>query len=60
MGGACNKDLNLWILNGREEIKEGTPRRDTTNLHNFPSRIFWVPTENFKNGYLEPLGPTTQ
>ena len=50
----------IKILNGHEKAKEGTPRGDTTtNLHNFSSRIFSVPTENPENANSEASGPKT-
>ena len=61
MEGACKHDRKITILNGPETVKEGTPRGDTTtNLRNFSSRFFLVPTENLENVNCEGPGPKTQ
>ena len=61
MRGAFKNDRKMNILNGHETVKEGTSRGDTTtNLRNFSSRIFLVPTENLENVNLEPSGPKTR
>ena len=61
MEGACKSDRQIKILNGRETVKEGTPRGDTTtNLRNFSSRFFLVPTENLEKVNCEAPGPKTR
>ena len=61
MRGAFKNDRTLKILNGHEKITEGTSRGDTaSNLHNFPSHIFLVPTGNLENVNLEGAGLKTQ
>ena len=61
MEGACKNDRKIKILNGPETVKEGTSRGDTTtNLRNFSSGIFLVPTENLGNENLEGPGPKTR
>ena len=51
----------MKILNGPETVKEGTPGGDTTtNLRNFSSRLFLVPTENLANVNCEAPGPKTR
>ena len=53
-------DRKFKILNGHETGKEGTSRGDTTtNLRNFSSRFFLVPTENLKNTNLEAPAENT-
>ena len=48
-GGTFKNDQNSRILKWHEKVKEGTSRGDTTtNLHNFSSRIFSVPTEKLE------------
>ena len=60
MEGAFKHDRKLKILNGHDKGEEGTSRGDTTtNLHNFSSRIFLVPTEILGNVNLEAPGPKT-
>ena len=61
MEGACGNDRKIKILNGPETVKEGTPRGDTTtNLRNFSSRFFLVPTEIVENVNCEAPGPKTR
>ena len=61
MEGACKNYRKMKILNGPETVKEGTPGGDTTtNLHNFLSRIFLIPTENNEIALLEAPGPKTR
>ena len=61
MEGAFKNDRKSEILNWHEKVKEGTSRGDTTtNLHNFSSRIFLVPTEKLQNVNLEAPGPKTR
>ena len=60
MEGACKNDRKIKILNGPETVKEGTPRGDTTtNLRNFSSRVFLIPTENSANAKSEAPAPKT-
>ena len=48
-GGAFENDPNPKILNGHKKDTEGISRSDTTtNLRNFSSGIFLVPTETLK------------
>ena len=59
MEGACK--MIEKVSNGPETVKEGTPRGETiTNLHNFSSRFFLVPTENLENVNCEAPGPKTR
>ena len=61
MEGAFKNDRKVKNLNGHEMGKEGTSRGDTTtNLRNFSSRFFLVPTENLENANLEAPGPKTR
>ena len=61
MRRACKNGRKLKILNGHEKVQEGTSRGDTTtNLRNFSSRFFVVPTENLENLDLEAPGPKTR
>ena len=47
----------MEILDWHEKVKEGTSQGDTTtNLHNFSSRIFSVPTEKLENRFLGASG----
>ena len=49
MGGAFKNARKIKTVNAHEKVKEGTSRADaTTNLCNFLSRIFSVPTEQAK------------
>ena len=57
MEGACKNYRKMKILNGPETVKEGTSRGDTTtNLRNFSSRFFLVPTENLENVIVKHPG----
>ena len=47
----------MKILNGYELVNEGTSQGDTTtNLHNFSSPIFLVPTKTLGNCFLRDPG----
>ena len=59
-GGAFKNNRKLKILNGYETVKEGTSQGDTTtNLHNFSSTIFLVPTKTLGNCFLRDPGRNT-
>ena len=61
MEGACKNDRKINISNGHEKVEDGTSRGDTTtNLRNFSSRFFLVPTENLENVNYEAPGPTAK
>ena len=56
-----NRQKYPTIKNHLEKVQYSTPQVDTnTNLHNFTSRICWVPTEIIENANMEAPEPTTR